>query len=527
MGRCTAPKRGHRSERARRDCPECGSQPPQQQTPPLPLIPHSARVRRLANPSPVSPSSNLPVKQIQLGTHTPTSGCFTVDLAISRTQWAAGAGFFHSCTINTNDRRFTFVYDCGTARKFSILQSEIDLFLKSINSSWQDSKYMKRNFTFFGTPFKDEWNASSPTTTPTIDTVFISHFDIDHIKGLSYLIQKAKVKELVIPYTTPEERFLYLATSQQARSSATDRTDDTPIDDFIIKFTANPEDAVNELYREMGTDRRETRVITVSSDSQNGRPNYVRQISVNANSLSNNQHFKSQDVSIWTIAAHTLSNNAQSYGNKLINELTNRGIISTRDDLTDPHTLRKIFSVKSSISEITKAYRTIVGRNLNKTSLILYSGPSQPLNTQTSDHIFWTEKSTGNATNSTFPSPILIYNFPHQAGWLGCGDAPLSSATNLSKFDSLFGDHKLFASTFAPPHHGSLRDWNIQLLDSFGYPKEISPVCVISADGLHQHPDPYVISDIYSRGSIPFIVTTDTRSRLTETMITNVSCNLP
>ena len=232
-------------------------------------------------------------------------------------------------------------------------------------------------------------------------------------------------------------------------------------------------------------------------------------------------------MSIWTIAAHTLSNNAQSYGNKLINELTNRGIISTRDDLTNPRTLRKIFSAKSSISEITKAYRTIVGRNLNKTSLILYSGPSQPLNTQTSDHIFWTEKSTGNATNSTFPSPILIYNFPHQAGWLGCGDAPLSSATNLSKFDSLFGDHKLFASTFAPPHHGSLRDWNIQLLDSFGYPKEISPVCVISADGLHQHPDPYVISDIYSRGSIPFIVTTDTRSRLTETMITNVSCNLP
>ena len=129
-----------------------------------------------------------------------------------------------------------------------------------------------------------------------------------------------------------------------------------------------------------------------------------------------------------------------------------------------------------------------MGRNLNKTSLILYSGPSQPLYTQTFDHTFWTERSIGNATSSTFSSPILTYNYPYQAGWLGCGDAPLSSATNLSKFDSLFGDYKLFASTFSPPHHGSLRDWNIQLLDSFGYPNEISPVCVISADGLHQHP---------------------------------------
>lgn len=526
MSRCTAPKRGHRSERARRDCPECGSHPPQQQTPPLPQISHSDRVRGLAHPSPASPSNNPPVKQIQLGTHTTTSGFFTVDLAISRTQWAAGAGFFHSCIINTNNGRFTFVYDCGTARKFSILQSEIDLFLKSINSSWQDPIYKRRNVTFFGTPFKDEWSTSSLPPTPTIDTVFISHFDIDHIKGLRYLIQKAKVKELVIPYTTPEERFLYLVASQQARLSATNRTNDAPIDTFAITFTANPENAVNELYQETDADRGETRVITVSSNSQNGRPNYVTQIITNANDPSNNQHFNSQDVSIWTIAAHTLSNNAQSYGKKLINELINRGIISTNDDLTDPHALKRIFSVKQSISEITKAYRTIVGRNLNKTSLILYSGPSQPLNTQTSDHIFWTEISTGNATSSTFSSPILTYNYPYQAGWLGCGDAPLSSATNLSKFDSLFGDHKLFASTFAPPHHGSLRDWNIQLLSSFGYPNETSPVCVISADGLHRHPDPYVISDIYSSGSIPFIVTTDTRSRLTETMITNVSCIL-
>lgn len=527
MSRCTAPKRGHRSERARRNCPVCGSHPPQQLTPPLPRISHSARVRGLDHPSPASPSNNSPVKQIQLGTHTPTSGFFTVDLAISRTQWAAGAGFFHSCIINSNDGRFTFVYDCGTARKFSILQREIDLFLESINSSWQDPICKRRNVTFFGTPFKDEWSASSLSPTPTIDTVFISHFDIDHIKGLRYLIQKARVKELVIPYTTPEERFLYLAASQQARLSATNKTNDTQIDAFTIKFTANPEDAVNELYREMETDGRETRVITVSSDTQNGRPAYTTQIIINTNSTSKNQHSKSQDVPVWTIATHTLSNNAQSYGNKLINELTNRGIISTNDNLTDPHTLKRIFSAKHSISEITKAYRAIVGRNLNKTSLILYSGPSQPLYTQTFDHTFWTERSIGNATSSTFSSPILTYNYLYQAGWLGCGDAPLSSATNLSKFDSLFGDHKLFASTFSPPHHGSLHDWNIQLLDSFGYPNEISPVCVISADGLHQHPDPYVMSDIYSNGSIPFIVTTDTRSRLTETMITNVSCNLP
>ena len=135
---------------------------------------------------------------------------------------------------------------------------------------------------------------------------------------------------------------------------------------------------------------------------------------------------------VWTIATHTLSNNAQSYGNKLINELTNRGIISTNDDLTDPHTLKRIFSANNSISEITKAYRAIVGRNLNKTSLILYSGPSQPLYTQTFDHTFWTERSIGNATSSTFSSPIWTYNYPYQAGWLGCGDAPLSSATNLS-----------------------------------------------------------------------------------------------
>ena len=138
----------------------------------------------------------------------------------------------------------------------------------------------------------------------------------------------------------------------------------------------------------MKADRRETSVITVPSNTQNGRSTYTTQIAVNTNSPSTNQHSKSQTVPVWTIAVHTLSNNAQIYGHKLINELIHRRIISTSDDLTDPQALKRIFSTRNSVSAITKAYRTIVGRNLNKTSLLLYSGPSQPLDTQTSDHIF-------------------------------------------------------------------------------------------------------------------------------------------
>jgi hypothetical protein len=94
---------------------------------------------------------------------------FTVDW----TQHAVGHGGFHvGHAVVNGGEPFTWVYDCGARRS-----AQFNTFLK-------------------------DWTKKQP---PSIDWLFLSHFDSDHVSGLDELMSRIKVQNVMVPYVDTSE----------------------------------------------------------------------------------------------------------------------------------------------------------------------------------------------------------------------------------------------------------------------------------------------------------------------------------
>ena len=69
-----------------------------------------------------------------------------IPLMVTRTQWAAGQGFFHSCTLHSYGKPFVYVFDCGSKNNsatgfpdtVSTIDQEVDQFATSLNHHWPE-----------------------------------------------------------------------------------------------------------------------------------------------------------------------------------------------------------------------------------------------------------------------------------------------------------------------------------------------------------------------------------------------------
>ena len=112
---------------------------------------------------------------------------------------AVGQGLFASGLIvdpKGGGRHFAWIFDCGTKSKKAFLEREINLAM--------------------------EWRASD-----TLGLLCISHFDEDHINGVSKFLAESKVQTLVLPYLPLTTRMLIALTTP-------DRTEE------YIRFLVDP-----------------------------------------------------------------------------------------------------------------------------------------------------------------------------------------------------------------------------------------------------------------------------------------------
>ncbi len=105
----------------------------------------------------------------------------------------AGQGAFYGGRIWDDEKEYytTIVYDCGTS-------PFITGHTKSLNDEIDDFK-----------SYMPDHRCEKPTI--IIDILFISHFDYDHVSGLKRLLNEFDVKRVILPYITPENRILFLA----------------------------------------------------------------------------------------------------------------------------------------------------------------------------------------------------------------------------------------------------------------------------------------------------------------------------
>lgn len=496
-------------------------------------------------------------------------------LTVTRTQWAVGQGFFHSGALYAGGKPFIYVFDCGAKGNTKAnsdttkhrIQTEIHEFTESLKGywfprynpywkHWQDVHYPPQELydpgaIFIGTPFKDEqilFSKKQKSTKPSVDIVYISHFDNDHINGLCHLLDKTSIKEISIPYASAAKRFIDLLSSISDEDGTLQTTAMRNIGDFTLQFIANPTIALanrsaDTTLREVGNRDRDS--VTYIHPTHNSQ--------TDGYDLNPDPFQVASTKPLWTLFTHSLKGDSHniehSFKKALIEEIRkiqeqddpNSNPIETiititredssnntsldeefldQIDFSNYETLRLLLNRKY-LGAIKKAYRRALnkGASLNITSLILYSGPPlSPYNFKTC-HTYWRGDKTLNndrpgsyRVNTSFVSP--------PCGWIGCGDAPIGQNPQyLTEFNRVFETFKTETRTFAPPHHGSESDWSDKLLDGFGFEGNEAPICVFSANSLQfSHPSTKAILSANSIGSPTIVVTNDARSRFTETI---------
>lgn len=185
----------------------------------------------------------------------------TIETRVTRTQWAIGQGGFQTGIIdfyvNGTHGRYTYAYDCGTEERRTLIENRIRQFDQQATILQTGTHPTSRQKTI-ATGLRSRLTnlilnneANSPTKTK-IDTLYISHFDLDHISGIPALCDEREVTECVIPTTTVHERFLCLASNlfrNDKNGSTGTITEERihEISEWIWKFYEQPEVALKAL----------------------------------------------------------------------------------------------------------------------------------------------------------------------------------------------------------------------------------------------------------------------------------------
>jgi len=402
-----------------------------------------------------------------------------LQLDVSQTQWPVGQGFFHSGTVEVEGKSYYYVYDCGTVYGKQALARSIDEYLASIEHG--------------------------------IDILFISHFHWDHISGIKRLLEAKPNKDLAIyiPLLSKPERALVAARNAAILDTVRGDIGPIPAEDWewYARLIDNPEG----FFEHYG------KVTTVSPDSNYDRNSDHPQIDftpsrdqdpedsswltvsrAEGKAILAKSSTSSTPIRVWEWITYVpaMSTNDQDYFMKEFHKTFPS--LSLRDVLCTPKERRKLVTL----------YRTVVNyllvsRDLNLTSMCLYSGP--PAGTDWQVHF--------NRGLSHPQSPGLPYD-PPVAGWLGTGDADFKHGS-VAEFEKRFHSWLNQVGTFALPHHGSDYSFHPQLLDIFG---GATPTFIVGAEPTHKkygHPHPLVISSVASHGGHLIVVNGDPQSRWT------------
>lgn len=426
-----------------------------------------------------------------------------------REQHPVGQGFFHSGWVLglTFDQEwalphtsFRYVYDCGAMAKYKVARNlEIANYRKTLEPGEE------------------------------IDILFVSHAHADHINGVTDLLKGHRARTIMMPLLGHEDRLAALA-----RTLAVDRQSATA---FYRRFIADPADALGSLGPDRiifvtsgeggapgsrdgaplepadGGPRPEGRSEQWKAVGRGGpRPMSAEQSSnepgaTNATTVVVEQMSDSCAVMVMThtvigwLLAPYVDPGVLADRKKFLKALARQLKTTTpalRKKLEMPEYFQTIVTTKTT--ELTAAYKAL-GRNLNLTSLCLYSGPIEAYPAVPGTYEY------------RFGGKTTYMPDQRATGWLATGDAELAEKARSDALLRHYGDHLDRVVTMTLPHHGSEANFSAELLSG------IDPEnCIAAADkiGKWRHPGSRVIQLVASAGKMLFVATSAVPSRFEE-----------
>ncbi|SDS13493.1 Metallo-beta-lactamase superfamily protein [Brevibacterium sandarakinum] len=411
---------------------------------------------------------------------------FRQRLQVNYTQWAVGAGFFHSQEFSVDDSVggvtsvLNVVYDCGSHRGNAIVERELDEYV---------SRHRKQ-----------------------LDVLFISHFDRDHVSGLPLMKSKGIVaKRVVAPLLDIDERLIAFAKSVSPDNAAAPSGADL---EFYGRLVVDPRSVLNEVAEQVelvepgpGPDDQQALDDSLLPEDADGGMNLLFRRTPSQQLMqicANPPSKQGSGQPVWEFRYHVLQRVRRQrpvFRGALAGEL-GITLAELSSLLASPKKVQDL--VSSRHTELRRAYDSLAGmKSRNDTSLCLYSGPAKAPGT------YQTWRSRGQHYHVDRPEVGAWGILP---GWLGAGDAPLAGTSEMDEFNKVFGGRKVHVGTLALPHHGSRHNYRDEIFDKFTQ----APTCVVGADGLYGHPNHQVVLAVARYGGTLIPVTTMPASRLDE-----------
>lgn len=374
-----------------------------------------------------------------------------------------GQGAFYS----ERHKDFNIVYDCGTEWK--------NRANKTIN------KTIKQSF----------------STDDSIDILFISHFDYDHVSKIKILKEHVRrIKKVVMPLLHDNEKHL-LSNIYRA------------LNFNILTLINNPQDFFGndtQIITITQTDNNET-PINDSIDPQN--IDTLNTTSIQSGSILK----KSFDTYDWIFIPYNYQYNTRN--SQLEKLLLKNGFdidrLKTDTNYTLDEIVKDVGISKSKGGKIFREVYDILDGKINQNSMLLYSGLNS-VRKSCEQEVF------------LFDCPHRYYKRFHHIRWhrmmieehrVSCiytGDTDL----NIVKIKSIFRNFWASVGTIQIPHHGDLKSFDKSILDDKYYWCPIS----VGEKNSYGHPSPKVIANIISQDSCPILVT----ENLSSCFIEHIRC---
>lgn len=353
-----------------------------------------------------------------------------------------GQGLFYWGILNDNDRQFSFVYDCGSTSKTRI-DERVENF-KEILGCCQE-----------------------------LDMLVISHFDEDHMNGISELLIDTKVKNVFIPYYYLDDYLLFVCFIYGYGIAAN-------IGNIILvpptdTIENNIEGDIENIdNNDLGLDRR------------NGIPDNLKVDNIN---IFKANKIKFQLKKIWEFKFYNVELKPKDYD----------GIESEIKKKLDDSSLEEFIKKPSSKKELQAIYKKYIkihrnNSEQNQSSLCLYHGSRDNLRL-----LMRCRCVCG-----------FYWLYPYKSRFCELMSNGTILTGDISLVDSISDKEKLYYESFIQcfekylektgvfqiPHHGSKNTWNKQILEDFP-----NSIFVNSAnENNHNHPDRIVLCDILNVG---------------------------
>ena len=410
-----------------------------------------------------------------------------------RHQNPVGQGFFHSAFLLEEDRlRLSYVYDCGAMAKYADARNrEID-------------KY-HRVATLYGVE--------------KLDFLFLSHVHADHVNGVERLLGSLDVDTIVMPLLNVKDRLIaYGRTSIEDPASAQSG--------FYRDLIVDPASALSRfrprqiLFIEPGGEgpflkgvggedgpawllvgRGHPRSMEIAADSWTEAvviPDTMAMMMTA--SVPSTGSVSSSSGGAWLLAPY-VDPMIESQRRRFIAALAKE--LKTTSKLLEPKLTSTSYVqdlVVNKVNRLAAAYAKLA-RDLNVTSMSLYSGPARSL-----------------AIGEPHELRGSIGGIGWHAGlgsiaWLATGDAALKQIKRRRDYLAHYGRLLAQVATLTLPHHGSEQNFHIALLNAVN-PK----LCVAAADSYSKwkHPGAHVVQSVCSHPALLQVVTSKQLSSVWE-----------